>query len=213
MPRSPEIPGVKLNTLPQWAADAVVSYSAIDQVYTSLIEDARLEVYDGMTVAQRRQHLMDVKAASRMETKLRVALTGNFLIRKITWNEPSALASADTDERAEFYRPHIENMKRRIVNFVRNLEDAGKKLPKDFGVSAQNGEILLLLPKEAQLFRLKKSELKLPGGATYEYSSVNDRLPADDADWFSVRWEDEILLAANGISMKEKAFIAAHASL
>lgn len=191
--RPPENEGVELYELPEWVADALTSYAAIDQAFTSLTEDDGLEAFGLGPKGERRALLMQKKADARGFAAVIGMISGELTLRKSVWTEPSALAAASAEEREEFYRPHVENMKRRITNFVRNLEEAGKKVPKIVKGRGVN-RIYLLDPRALTL--------SVEGG----------KGKIDFGDWFGARWEDEILMQTRGISRDEKMGIVAHAS-
>lgn len=206
-----EMPGVDLYSMPEWAAQAVTSYSAIDQVYTAIKEDERLEAYGVGSMTERRAHFMKEKEQAQFTGMVLGAMTGALVIQKDVWSEPPELTAASPEDKAEFYARHVYNMKRRIENFTRNLTEGGKKAPKRIITRSSKGFLFLDVEK-GELYRVPVKSMEV-FGKKIGTLSLKEKIPAEDADWFRVRWEDEILEKTKGISGEEKMAIVATVNL
>lgn len=210
---TPEKLGVPLDDFPQWAADAAIASQAIDFALNAIVEDERLEKYGAPSVRERQQALIRVKNAARDTARALLPITGQVVFPKGVWNEDQLplFKNAPPEEKSEFYRRHVENMKRRVGQLARALISGGKGLPKEI-VILRDTYALVLSVKDMTLSRAPVRKAGLSAAAFGPLDLKRKEL-AQDADWFSVRWDTQLLKKAKGLSRTEMGAITAKVHL
>lgn len=208
----PENEGVELWKMPEWAASVVTALSAVDQAFTNLVEDPKLDAYDALPRDERRKMSERFKERSRALAGAIAADTGLMLLQRFVWTESPSLENAPPEERAEFYRPHVEGMKRRVRNLVNALAEGGKKVPEKMIVPTLKGYALLLDTKELTLKRVPMQTHTLLG-RTFHTTEPKKAVEASDAAWFFARWDEHLLSQAKGLKPSERATLIQHASM